>query len=304
MTCFRCPEVRGNRSAAMAEEKPEKYAAGRKGKMGGIPLKKRTKKLAITGVVVVGAVMAAAAGTLLYLNLREDTEQPEQLFTAYFRALSQQDYEAMYSQLSAESREAVDQERFVERNQKIYEGIEAENLEIFSEERREGEDGQVIIPYTISMDTVAGPLTLSNEAVYTEEEGEYRLEWTDAMIFADLTASDTVRVSRDEAGRGSIYDRNGVMLVTGRPTAASSQPRPVSRCWTLLIGSWRSGWSTSSQVRGDSCASTPSRWTCSRWPARSRRCSPSIAPRSRGAPWACSSLASSWASRPTRSRWA
>ena len=90
--------------------------------------------------------MAAAAGTLLYLNLREETEQPELLFTAYFRALSQQDYEAMYSQLSAESREVVDQERFVERNQKIYEGIEAENLEIFSEERREGEDGQVIIP--------------------------------------------------------------------------------------------------------------------------------------------------------------
>ena len=114
-------------------------------------MKKRTKKLVITGVVVVGAVMAAAAGTLLYLNLREKTEQPELLFTAYFRALSQQDYEAMYSQLSAESREAVDQERFVERNQKIYEGIEAENLEIFSEERREGEDGQVIIPYTISM---------------------------------------------------------------------------------------------------------------------------------------------------------
>ena len=94
-------------------------------------MKKRTKKLVITGVVVVGAVMAAAAGTLLYLNLREKTEQPELLFTAYFRALSQQDYEAMYSQLSAESREAVDQERFVERNQKIYEGIEAENLEIF-----------------------------------------------------------------------------------------------------------------------------------------------------------------------------
>lgn len=220
MTCFRCPGVRGNRSTTMAEEKPEKYAAGRKGKMGGILLKKRTKKLVITGVVVVGAVMAAAAGTLLYLNLREDTEQPEQLFTAYFRALSQQDYEAMYGQLSAESREAVDQERFVERNQKIYEGIEAENLEIFSEERREGEDGQVIIPYTISMDTVAGPLTLSNEAVYTEEEGEYRLEWTDAMIFADLTASDTVRVSRDEAGRGSIYDRNGVMLAG--PGLASS----------------------------------------------------------------------------------
>ncbi len=69
--------------------------------------KEDEKKLVITGVVVVGAVMAAAAGTLLYLNLREKTEQPELLFTAYFRALSQQDYEAMYGQLSAESREAV-----------------------------------------------------------------------------------------------------------------------------------------------------------------------------------------------------
>lgn len=172
---------------------------------------KKKKKLVIAAAAM-AVVIVAAAGTLLYLTMGEKTPQPGELLTAYFDALSRKDYEAMYGQLSAESREKVTQERFVERNQKIYEGIEAENLEISAQEPREEASGQVVIPYTISMDTVAGPLKLSNQAVYTEEEGEYRLEWTDAMIFADLTASDTVQVSRDEAQRGSIYDRNGVML--------------------------------------------------------------------------------------------
>ena len=159
--------------------------------------------MVITGVVAVGAVMAAAAGTLLYLNLREKTEQPELLFTAYFRALSQQDYEAMYGQLSAESREAVDQERLWSGIRRFTRESSGKSGDFFGRAPGRGRwagDNS----YTISMDTVAGPLTLSNEAVYTEEEGEYRLEWTDAMIFADLTASDTVRVSRDEAG-GEVF---------------------------------------------------------------------------------------------------
>lgn len=175
-----------------------------------------SKRKKTTGIKVaagaLAAVVAAAAGTLIYRNVRDRGEQPEELLNAYFQELSRGDYEAMYGQLSQMSMQETEQDRFVERNQKIYEGMEAENITVSQSEPENGEDGEVVIPYTVSMDTLAGALNLSNQAVYVKEDGEYRLEWSDSMIFPDLTGKDTVRISRDAAERGSIYDRNGVML--------------------------------------------------------------------------------------------
>ena len=176
-------------------------------------MSKRKKKAGRKAAVgVIAAVVAAAAGILIYLNVRDQGEQPEELLDTYFQELALGDYESMYGQLSRMSRQETDQERFAERNQRIYEGMEAENITVSQSEPEDGENGEVVIPYTVSMDTLAGSLNLSNRAVYVREDGEYRLEWTDSMIFPDLTEKDTVRISRNAAERGGIYDRNGVML--------------------------------------------------------------------------------------------
>lgn len=67
-------------------------------------------------------------------------------------------YKQMYELLDEQSKAYVDQETFIERNQNIYEGIEAADIKvsILSDEKNKA------LKYETSMETVAGTLTFQN----------------------------------------------------------------------------------------------------------------------------------------------
>ena len=93
--------------------------------------------------------------------------------------------------------------KHLERNQNIYEGIEASDFQIEVTDETDNE-----LTYNVKMNTIAGEVTFENKT--TIEDG--KIVWDDSFIFPDLTQNDRVRVSEDEAIRGQILDRNGKML--------------------------------------------------------------------------------------------
>ena len=121
----------------------------------------------------------------------------------FYAQISEKKYEDMYNSLSSESQKSYDQQTFVERNQNIYEGIEASNFQIEVTDETDNE-----LTYNVKMNTIAGEVTFENKT--TIEDG--KIVWDDSFIFPDLTQNDRVRVSEDEAIRGQILDRNGKML--------------------------------------------------------------------------------------------
>ena len=121
--------------------------------------------------------------------------------------------------ISLESQERISREDFVERNQKIYEGIEASDIRLEQKEPEE-QNGKIVIPYKFSMETLAGSVSFSWKAVFVEEEERYALNWTHTMIFPDLGEKDKVSIKKEAPKRGNIYDRNGLMLA-GEGTASS-----------------------------------------------------------------------------------
>lgn len=181
--------------------------------------KGRKKKIWITAGCVAGVILVLTVVLVLVRGKKENITQPEELLKTYFQHLENGEYQKMYRQLSNESQKEITEAEFVERNQKIYEGIEAENFQL-TEKERTAEEKTVGIPYTLSMETLAGSLELTWKAVFVKEEEEYRLSWSHSMIFPDLGTTDKVVISKDEAQRGSIYDRNGVLLAG--PQIASS----------------------------------------------------------------------------------
>ena len=65
----------------------------------------------------------------------------------------------------------------------------------------------------MKMDTMAGELSFTQTATFHKSGREgYRLSWNDALIFPHLLATDKIRVETLDAKRGSIYDRNGILL--------------------------------------------------------------------------------------------
>ena len=154
----------------------------------------------------------------------KEMEKPDSLLMKYMSLIEQEKYEEMYDMtVMAKQKDTsdkdVEMQRFIERNQKIYQGISAKNIEISDVLTEENEDGVTVV-YLLKMDTVAGEISFQNEADFEKIDGHYYLLWDDHMIFPELDSSTNVSVKWSSAKRGEIYDRKGRMLA-GKGTASS-----------------------------------------------------------------------------------
>lgn len=177
------------------------------------------KKKVFAGIILI--VLIGCAGVTGYMVLKEmHTEKPEELLAKYMNHISDKEYEKMYDMLEPESVSQMDKEAYIKRNSNIYEGMETTNLKIENIKRREDGKRKVILTYDESFDTIAGPVSFQNEAIFVKVDGEYRLVWDEGLICPGLESIDRIVVSTLRAERGSIIDRNGEVLA-GRGTASS-----------------------------------------------------------------------------------
>lgn len=168
--------------------------------------------LEIGGVAVLAALVA---GLVLYRNVFSDTR--DAVLEEYMGLIEKKEYEKMYDLLDTASQESVHKEDFITRNKNIYEGIEAKDITL---DIAEEQDTSQPLSYRVTMETLAGEVTYDGNTFLEKEKGKWRIVWDDSMIFPDLGKEDKVSVTSLEAKRGSIYDRNGVLLA-GQGTVQS-----------------------------------------------------------------------------------
>lgn len=205
-------------------------------------------------LLVVGLAVAAGVYWMVsHQTVEVEKKKPDELLMEYMQYISDGNYEAMYGMLDGQSHLNISMEDFVDRNRKIYEGIEASNIRIEVRETEVREDGTEAVNYQTTMDTVAGEISFFNQVDFHEEEvvsgegedgsgneqgnesktgtgiwgkkeekkekREYKMAWSDWVIFPQLERSDKVRVSTDKAERGRVLDRDGNLLA-GEGTAS------------------------------------------------------------------------------------
>lgn len=183
--------------------------------------KKSSKKIAIILTVII--VLLLIAGIVIwYIISNMDKNKPEEVLTAYIECLKNQDYEGMYLLVSDSTKSRVDKETFLSRNQNIYEGIEATNIEISNLVYDETNKS---ISYDMSLDTLAGTISFSNTATFDrQDDNKYYLNWYSSLIFPDLEESYKVRVYSNSGARGDILDRNGKVLATNNENGEREYP--------------------------------------------------------------------------------
>lgn len=136
----------------------------------------------------------------------------ELLFKSFTETLENEDYAKLYQLLSEESKERITEEEFITKYENIYSGIKATNFQF---EMGEIDDKNNMIPFTLTMDTVAGTLTLDNFSFpFVKENKELKILWSESLIFPSMKRGDKVRISTIQANRGSILDRNGEALAS------------------------------------------------------------------------------------------
>ncbi|MEG0378079.1 MAG: NTF2-like N-terminal transpeptidase domain-containing protein, partial [Eubacterium sp.] len=174
----------------------------------------KNKKL-IIGCVLVGLVLLC----IIIFALFQVNNSPDKMLTRYFEMLNAGKDEEMYEMLDKDSQSMISKEDFIARNKNIYEGIGAKNITIDIKSVQKER-----ISYMMAMDTDAGRLdNLSENAGYSKENifSSYKIAWSQSMILPQLhTADSKINFLSEPAKRGSIYDRNGVLLA-GEGVASS-----------------------------------------------------------------------------------
>ncbi len=176
-------------------------------------------KLSILLCVVILICVAGCVSYLMHARKLE-REKPGKLLAEYVGHIEKQEYEEMYAMTTLEGKGGSDKEAFIERNSKIYEGMGTRDVKLSDIVIGEKEDQKVRVTYHMAFETVGGEVSFDQEAVFTDTEDGYLLEWDDSLIFPVLTSEDKISVNTISAERGSILDRNGKLLA-GKAAAVS-----------------------------------------------------------------------------------
>lgn len=178
------------------------------------------KKIIVT---IVSVLLVATVGITIYMvretNLSKK-EKPEEIIVKYMGYIEKKEYDAMYSMIRANSENSDSKRNFVNRNSKIYEGIEVKNLKIDNIKVENSENDNVIVSYNMTFETIAGEVNFRNKVTLIDTEDGYKILWNDNLIFPEMEETDKVKVSTIKAERGEIKDRNGKMLA-GKGIASS-----------------------------------------------------------------------------------
>ena len=136
--------------------------------------KKKRKKLTkiITKIVLFsGILIGGEIGIVTIMNCNV----PEKRLMEYMKYIEKGDYEQMYAMLDQKKSSMNSKEEFIERNSKIYEGIEMSDLSITDITVKRQENGNAAVSYTTNMQTAAGNVEFTNDAVFSHEWTGYHL---------------------------------------------------------------------------------------------------------------------------------
>lgn len=164
-------------------------------------MRKKFGKMMVTSMILGVSMMLGGCGKKATM---------EEVLLEYMALIPQEKYESMYEMIDVSLSDSVEKEFFVERNSKIYEGMQIENFKVNIIEVNK-EEGSVT--YQTSFDTIAGNIRFENTAMFTEsKEDGYQLIWEDSLIVPELEKTDKISILETKAMRGKILDRNGYML--------------------------------------------------------------------------------------------
>lgn len=176
----------------------------------------------IIGIIMSVFLVVAVSITIYMVTEKQifKKEKLEELIVKYMKYIEKKEYDAMHSMIETNSQNSLTKENFINRNSKIYEGMEVRNLKVDSVKLENHESKNVTVSYNTSFETIAGKVSFRNKAIFTDTEDGYKMLWDDSLIFPELEETDKIQVSTMQAERGEITDRNGKVLA-GKGIASS-----------------------------------------------------------------------------------
>lgn len=177
----------------------------------------------IEGVYMKKAILCLSIFFLVFIAAcSADETKPQERFDIYVKQWNEQNFDKMYEMLATKSKDDIASDAFTDRYKKIYEDLDITDISISYEAPSDEElktamdNGKATLPFTVEMESLAGPITFDYEATLIQEgekdEKNWFLAWDQGFIFPAMKDGGEISVETEEPRRGEILDRNKMPL--------------------------------------------------------------------------------------------
>lgn len=151
--------------------------------------------------------------TLIFQISCSNINKYNEVFNSYIEKWILGDYAGMYSLLTSDSKNYIDEDTFINRYNTVYSALKFNNLEISLNNDLIKNDGYYTASFTLSGNCIAGDFSFNNFNldIYKEND-KYLIKWNESLILPEMIKGDKVYVKTSNHIRGKILDRNGKIL--------------------------------------------------------------------------------------------
>jgi penicillin-binding protein len=177
-------------------------------------MEKKTKIALITIFIIVLAIITGVF--IWYIQKWEKSKKlntPEEVAKTYFENINEKKYEEAYKLLSDESKQKISQEEFSNVYENFNKEIECIAIKTDNIGCENIDTDTSNITYVNNIRSLYGEYKYGNN-IYLKKQADkkYYIDWNYSSIYPKYESGDKVEVNIDNAKRGSIIDRNGVLL--------------------------------------------------------------------------------------------
>ena len=172
----------------------------------------------ILGILVIIAILAGT-GCLWFVKKKENEKSlnnPEEVLSQYTDYIKSQNYDEAYEMLTDESQSKISKEDYTEIYKTIYDKLAISNIELsnFSENKIDVNNSK--ISYNTKLTSAYGEIVFDNGLdLKKQSDKKYYINWDYNTIYPEFDKTDKIEIKKNYAKRGSLIDRNGILLAGG-----------------------------------------------------------------------------------------
>ena len=172
----------------------------------------------IVGILIVLAILVGV-GFTWYSKKKENEKalnKPEEVVATFMEEIKNKNYEEAYKLLTEESKTKITQEEFIEKYKEIYEEVDASSLELSNISVKKLDVNNSTVSYNSNIKSPYGDITFENNInLKRKDDKKYYIDWDYNVMYPGLEKTDKLNINKTYAKRGSLIDRNGVLLAGG-----------------------------------------------------------------------------------------
>ena len=182
--------------------------------------RKKKTKIIITILLIILLISAVAgAGYYIYwLNeeKKKSFNNPEEVLATYTNYINEQKYDEAYCLLSQECKNQITQDDFKAQYENIYGKLAVQSIETSNNKVENADYNNSKITYSTKLKTSYGEVDFENAMSFKKQDDKkYYIDWNYEIIYPGLEKTDKIDIQKKYAKRGSLIDRNGVLLAGG-----------------------------------------------------------------------------------------